>query len=111
MKYLTYTWGLVQALESAFPASWKAPVTSMDSIRPKINQEETKKYFKKSTSKQMVSFCFALATENPGLRELDLEASTKRDSDKSNRLRPRRKNTVGNKLYFTALIHNRKPST
>ena len=35
MKYSTYTWDLVRALESASPASCKTPATCIDSIRPK----------------------------------------------------------------------------
>ena len=35
MKYLTYTWDLVQALEPACPASCKTPATFIDSICPK----------------------------------------------------------------------------
>ena len=34
MKYSTYTWDLVQALESASPAPCKTPATFIDSIRP-----------------------------------------------------------------------------
>ena len=33
---------------------------------------------------QIVLYCFALGTQNPGLREADLESSPKRDSDKIN---------------------------
>ena len=35
MKYSTYTWDLVQALESPSPASSTTPATFIDSIRPR----------------------------------------------------------------------------
>ena len=34
MKYKTYSWDLVQALESVFPASCTTPTTFIKSIRP-----------------------------------------------------------------------------
>ena len=49
--------------------------------------------------------------QNPGLREVDWEPIPKRGSHKINRLRPRRKNTRENKLYYTAWTHKRGPST
>ena len=49
--------------------------------------------------------------QNPGLREVDLEPSPKRGSDKINRLRPGRKNTTEIKLYQTAWTHKEEPST
>ena len=67
-----------------------------------IIQEETKSPEKKSNSQQIVSYCLGLHTENPGLREVDLEPRLKRSSDKINRRRPRRKNTTENKSYRTA---------
>ena len=45
---------------------------------------------------QIVSYYLGLGTENPGLREVDLEPSLIRGSDKINRPRPRRKNTTEN---------------
>ena len=41
-KYSTYTWDLVQALESAPRASCKTPVTFIDSIRPNNEPEKSK---------------------------------------------------------------------
>ena len=49
-----------------------------------------------------MSYCLGLCTQRPGLREVDLEPSPKRVSDKINRLRPRRKNRTENKSYRTA---------
>ena len=54
-------------------------------------------------------YCLGLHTQNPGLREVDLEPSPKRSSDKINRLRPRRKNTTENKSYCTARINKQEP--
>ena len=42
MKYSTYTWDLVQAIESASAASYKTPATFIDSIRPN-NQPQKRK--------------------------------------------------------------------
>ena len=74
MKYSTYTWDLVWALESASPVSCKTPATFIDSIRPSINQKKAKN-------------CLGLHTQNPGLREVDLEPSPNRGSDKINMLK------------------------
>ena len=42
MKYLTYTWDMVQALESASHASCKTPVALIDSICPNNLPEKAK---------------------------------------------------------------------
>ena len=42
MKYSTYTWDLVQALESASPASCKTAAAFIDSIRPSNQPEKSK---------------------------------------------------------------------
>ena len=44
----------------------------------------------RSNSQQIVSYCLGLSTENPGLREVDLEPSTKRGNDKIKMLKQRR---------------------
>ena len=88
MLYSTDTWDLVWALESASPASCKTPATSIDSIHPN-NHPRRNKRFRKNT--KLISYCLGLCTQNPGLREVDLEPSPKRGSDKINRLRPKRK--------------------
>ena len=41
----------------------------------------------RSNSQQIVSYCLGLHTQNPGLREVDLEPSPKRGSDKINMLK------------------------
>ena len=69
-----------------------------------IIQEETKSPEKRTNPQQTVSYCLGLHTQNPGLREVDVEHSPKRDSDNVNRLRPRRNNTTEN-LYCTAWTH------
>ena len=38
-------------------------------------------------SKQIISYCLGLRTQNPGLREVDLEPSPKGGSDKINMLK------------------------
>ena len=49
-----------------------------------INQEKTKNPEMRSNFQQVVSYCLGLHTQNPGLREVDLEPSPKRGSDKIN---------------------------
>ena len=44
MKYSTYTWDLVRALESVSPASCKTPATFIDSIRPDKQPEKNKNH-------------------------------------------------------------------
>ena len=52
-------------------------------------------------SQQIESYCLGLRTQNPGLREVDLEPGPKRGSDKINMLKEGRKTTSDNKLYCT----------
>ena len=47
-----------------------------------INQEKTKNPEMRSSSQQIVLYCLGLRTQNPGLREVDLEPSPKGGSDK-----------------------------
>ena len=49
-----------------------------------INQEKTNNPEMRSTFQQIVSYCLGLHTQNPGLREVDLEPSPERGSDKIN---------------------------
>ena len=42
MKYSTYTWDLVWALEAASPASCKTPATFIDSTHPNSSPEKSK---------------------------------------------------------------------
>ena len=49
-----------------------------------INHEKTKNPEMRSNFQQIVSYCLGLHTQNPGLREVDLEPSPKRGSDKIN---------------------------
>ena len=42
MKYSTYTWDLVRAIQSAFPASCKTPATLINSICPYNSPEKRK---------------------------------------------------------------------
>ena len=56
-------------------------------------------------SQQIVLYCLGLHTQNPGLREVDLELSPKRGSDKINMLKQGRKIAEENKSYRTAWTH------
>ena len=53
---------------------------------------------------QIVSHCLGLPRQNPGLRQVDLEPSPKRGSDKINMLKKGRETTEENK-YCTAWAH------
>ena len=44
----------------------------------------------RSNSQQIVSYCLGLRTQNPNLREVDLEPSPNRGSDKIKMLKQRR---------------------
>ena len=59
----------------------------------------------KLNSQQTVSYCFDLLTQNPGLRNKDLEARPKRGTDKINMLKWGRKTAEENKSYRTAWTH------
>ena len=53
----------------------------------------------------MVLYSLGLRTENPGLREVALEPSPKRGSDKIDMLKEGRKTAEENKSYRTASIY------
>ena len=44
----------------------------------------------RSNFQKIISYCFGLRTQNPGLREVHLETSPKRDGDKINMQKQRR---------------------
>ena len=56
-------------------------------------------------SQQIVLYHLGLHTQNPGLREVDLEPSPKRGSDKMNMLKKGWKTAEENKMYPTAWTH------
>ena len=55
-----------------------------------INHEETKNPEKRSNFQQIVLYCVGPGTQNLGLREVDLEPSPTRGSNKINSLIPNR---------------------
>ena len=61
----------MRAPESAFPTSCKTPTTCLDFIHPM-----------RSNFQQIVLYCLGLHTQSPELKEVDLEPSPKRGSDK-----------------------------
>ena len=69
------------------------------------NQKKAKNPEMRFNSQQIVSYCLGLRTQNPGLREVDLEPSSKRGSDKINMLKQGRKTVEENKSYRTAWTH------
>ena len=81
MKYSTYTWDMVPALESASPASCKTPPTLIPSGQTN-SLKKTKNPEMRVNFHEIVSYCLDVCTQNPGLREVDLEPSPKRCSNK-----------------------------
>ena len=59
---------------------------------------------------QIVSYCLGLRTQNPWLREVDLEPSPKKGSEKINMLKSGRKTAEENKSYRTAWTHTWIPA-
>ena len=60
----------------------------------------------RSNSQQIVSYCLlGLRTQNPGLKEVDLEPSPKRGSDKINMLKQGRNVPKEIKSHRTAWTH------
>ena len=53
-----------------------------------------------SNSQQIELYCLGLHTQNPGLREADLEPSPKRGSDKINMLKQGRNIAKESKSYY-----------
>ena len=99
MENFTYTWDLMQALESASPARHQLrPLIPSIQI---INKEEAQNQ-KMINSKEIVSYCLGLNTQNPGLTKVDFEPNPKRGSDKINMLRQGKQATTENKSYCTA---------
>ena len=75
-----------------------------------VNKKKAKNPEIRFNSQQIVLYCLGLHTQNPGLREVDLEASPKRGSDKINMLKQGRKTQEENKLYRTAWTHKWIPA-
>ena len=76
-----------------------------------INQKKAKNPEIRFKFQQIISFCLALRTQNPGLREVDLEPSPKRGSDKINMLEIRQKNGRRKQVLSYSLDSHMDPST
>ena len=65
MKYSTYPWDLVKALESVSPASCKTPVTFIDSIRHKqlTKKKQKKRKNEIQLSRNGIALPWAMYTE------------------------------------------------
>ena len=70
----------MQALESESPSPCKTPDIFIDSTAQTINQEKMKNPGMRSNFQQIASYCLGLHTQNPELREAELEPSPKRGS-------------------------------
>ena len=75
-----------------------------------ISRKKSKNPEIRFKSQQIILLCLGLRTQNWGLREVDLEASPKRGSDKINMLKQGRKTQEENKLYRTAWTHKWIPA-
>ena len=90
--YIQLTFGIWCGLLNQHPLSPARhnPKTFTSSTQ-RIIQKETKNPEKRSNFCQVLLYCVGLRTQNPGLREVDLEPSPKRGTGKINRLRQGRK--------------------
>ena len=88
MKYIsTYTWVWCGPLSQyPLPPARHQPHLLIPSAQT-TNQKKAKNPEMRFNSQQIVSYCLGLRTQNPGLREVDLEPSPKRGSDKINMLK------------------------
>ena len=80
---LTLGIGCGHLTQHPLPRASHQPHLLISSAQP-INQKKTKSPEMRLNSKQIVSYCLGLCTQNPGLREADLEHSPERGSDKIN---------------------------
>ena len=78
---------MVLAIESASPASWKTPPNLLIPSVQTNSLKKTKNPEMRFNFQQIVMYCLDLCTQNPGLREVDLERSRKRGSNKINMLK------------------------
>ena len=100
-----YTWDLVRALESASPASYKVSVTLILSAQT-INEDKIINPEMRSNFQQIVLYCLGLCSQNPGLKEDDLEPSPERGHGKINMQKQgRKKHSKESKSYHTAWTH------
>ena len=90
MKYSTYTWNLARKLKSASlpPARHQPP--SLIPTAQTITEEKTKQSRNEVQLPTNHMYCLGLSTQNTGPREVNLEPSPKRGSDKINMLKKRR---------------------
>ena len=75
IKYSTYTWDLLRPL-TQYPLSpaRHQPHSLIPSAKT-INSKKEKDPEMRLNSQQIVSYCLGLRTQNPGLKEVDLEPS------------------------------------
>ena len=102
--------------------SWSGPL-SQDLLAPAkhqphllipsaqtINQRKAKNPEMRFNSQQIILYCLDLPAQKPRLREVDLEPSLKRASDKINMLKWGRKTPEENNSYCTAWTHTWIPA-
>ena len=76
-----------------------------------INQKKAKNLEMRFNSQQIVSYCLGLRTQNLRIRQVDLEASPKRGSDKINMLKIRKKDPRRKQVLSYSLDSHVDPST
>ena len=86
------------------PSARHQPLSLISSAQT-INQKKAKNPEIRFNSQPIASYCLGLGTQNPVLREVDLEPSPKRGSDKINMLKQGRETAAENKSYHTAWTH------
>ena len=83
----TYTWDLVRALESASRFLQDTSHIYWFHLPKQLTRKKPNKPEMRFNSQQIVPYCLGLCTQNPGLREIDLESRPKWGSDKINMLK------------------------
>ena len=91
-------------VQHTLPPVRHQPHLSISSIQT-INQKKAKNPEIRFNSQPIASYCLGLGTQNPVLREVDLEPRPKRGSDKINMLKQGRETAAKNKSYHTAWTH------
>ena len=76
---------------------------------PKQSIKKQKILKKRSNSQQIILYYLSLYTQYPALREVDLEYSPKRGSDKINMLRQKKKHSRKQILLYSPELTNKKP--
>ena len=105
MKYSSYTWHLVRTFDSAFPASCKGQPHLLIPSAQTINQKIAKNPEMRFNLQQILWHCVGVRTQDRGLRQVELEPSPNRGSEKISILKWCRKTPEEKKSLRAAWTH------